>query len=401
MKNLDGMKTAGLYIHIPFCDIKCGYCDFYTVTKCSPQIPSYLNALTKEIEIYSTDSVVKMLRFETIFLGGGTPSLLSAEQILSLLELIQTRFEFAKNPEVTLETNPNTVDLQKLEALLTSGVTRLSLGVQSFHPEELKFLDRDHSDKESVTAVQNARKAGFENISIDLIFGLPKQKLQFWKKNLEWAVGLDPDHISAYNLTYEEGTPLTTRLQRKEIKILPDETQKQMLLTAIDFLQAKGFEQYEISNYAKPGFESKHNRKYWNGCPYLGLGVSSHSFLNGRRFWNVRNMKAYIAQLTNEALPIEGEENLDGNQRALERVYLGLRQRHGIDLKSFEAEIGISFFERYSGPLSKFFDFDFRSEQITSGSRKLSGKFLEIENGFLRLTNEGIVLSDSICAEFV
>jgi len=401
MKNLGGLKTAGLYIHIPFCDIKCGYCDFYTVTRRNPQIPSYLNALTKEIEIYSTDSFVKMLRFETIFLGGGTPSLLSAEQILSLLESIQTRLEFAKNPEVTLETNPNTVDLQKLEALLTSGVTRLSLGVQSFHPEELKFLDRDHGDKESVTTVQNARKAGFENISLDLIFGLPNQKLQFWEKNLERAVGLNPDHISAYNLTYEEGTPLTTRLRRKEIKILSDETQKQMLLTTIDFLRANGFEQYEISNFAKPGFESKHNRKYWNGSPYLGLGVSSHSFLNDRRFWNVRNMKSYISALTNGTLPIEGEEKLDLNQRALEKVYLGLRQRQGIDFKSFEAEIGISFFERYSVPLAKFFGFEFRSEEITSGSRKLSGKFLEIENGFLRLTNEGIVLSDSICAEFV
>ena len=405
MKNLEVLKTAGLYIHIPFCDIKCSYCDFYTVTKRDSQIPSYLKALKKEVEIYSTDPIVKNLRFETIFLGGGTPSLLSPAQIFSLLELIKTRFAVATNPEVTLETNPNTVDLQKLEALLESGVTRLSLGVQSFYPEELKFLDRDHSDKESVAAVQNARKAGFENISIDLIFGLPKQKLFTWQKNLELAVEINPNHISVYNLTYEEGTLLTTRLKRKEIEILPDETQKQMFLTTIDFLQANGFEQYEISNYAKQGFQSIHNKKYWNGSPYLGLGVSSHSFLNSRRFWNVRNMKTYISALENEALPIEGGEKLDMKQRALEKVFLGLRQRRGIDLKSFEDEIGLTFFERYPGSMSKFFEVDFRNAKITSelvsGVRSLRGMFLEIEGGFLRLTKEGIILSDSICAEFV
>ena len=405
MKNLEGLKTAGLYIHIPFCDIKCGYCDFYTVTKRDSQIPSYLKALTKEVEIYSTDSTVKNLCFETVFLGGGTPSLLSAEQIFSLLELIKTRFEVATNPEVTLETNPNTVDLQKLEAILASGVTRLSLGVQSFHSGELKFLDRDHSDKESVAAVQNARRAGFENISIDLIFGLPKQKLRTWENSLELAVELNPNHISAYNLTYEEGTPLTTRLKRKEVEILTDETQKQMFLTSIDFLQANGFEQYEISNYAKPGFQSIHNKKYWNGSSYLGLGVSSHSFMNNRRFWNVRNMKSYISALTNETLPIEGEEKLGLKQRALEKVYLGLRQRRGIDLKSFEDEIGLPFFDRYRGSMSKFFEVDFRNEEmiseLISGVRNLRGMFLEIEGGFLRLTKEGIVLSDSICLEFV
>ncbi len=400
MKNREGLKTAGLYIHIPFCDIRCGYCDFYTVTKRHPQIPSYLNALTKEIEFYAADFAVKKLCFETIFFGGGTPSLLSPEQIFSLLELVKSRFEVTPDSEVTLETNPNTVDLQKLEDLLAKGVTRLSLGVQSFQPDELKFLDRDHVDKESVAVIQTARKAGFENISLDLIFGLPKQTLQSWKKNLELAAELNPDHISAYNLTYKDGTPLAARLHRKEIEVLPDQTQAQMLLTTIDFLQAKGFEQYEISNYAKSGFESKHNRKYWDGSPYLGLGVSSHSFLNGRRFWNVRDMNGYISALSEDTLPVAGEENLDLNQRALEKIYLGFRQRQGINLKSFEAEIGISFFEKYAGPLSKFFDIDFRNDELVSETRNLSGGFLEIENGFLRLTKEGIVLSDSICAEF-
>jgi len=405
MKNPEGLKTAGLYIHIPFCDIKCSYCDFYTVTRRDSQIPFYLKALRKEVEFYSTDSMVRNLRFETIFLGGGTPSLLKPEQIFSLLELIKTRFEVATHPEVTLETNPNTVDLQKLEALLESGVTRLSLGVQSFYPAELKFLDRDHSDKESVAAVQNARKAGFKNISIDLIFGLPKQKLFTWQKNLELAVELNPNHISTYNLTYEEGTPLTARLKRKEVEILADETQKQMFLTTIDFLQANGFEQYEISNYAKPGCQSIHNKKYWDGSPYLGLGVSSHSFLNNRRFWNVRNINTYISALENETLPIEGGEKLDIKQRALEKVFLGLRQRRGIDLKSFEDEIGLAFFERYARSMSKFFEVDFRNAELTaelvSGVRDLQGMFLEIEGGFLRLTKDGIVLSDSICAEFV
>lgn len=403
MKILESLE-AGLYIHIPFCNVRCGYCDFYVVTRRASQIPAYLTALEKEIEIYSHKPEINELVFRTIYFGGGTPSLLSAKQVSSLLKFIKSKFNFTENHEITLEANPGTVDLNKLKALRQAGVNRLSLGVQSFRPNELQLLDRDHSVEQSDVTFNDARKAGFKNITLDLIFGLPKQKLQTWRRNLELSVQLDPNHISIYNLTYKKGTPLTTRLQLGQLKMLSDEVQREMLLTTIDFLQQNGYPQYEISNYAKPGFESIHNQKYWNGSPYLGLGVSSHSFISGRRFWNVRNMKSYMNFLANNTLPVAGDEEVKGEKRALEKVYLELRQRKGLNLKSFKIELGFSFFERHPKPLAKFFSVDFRNKRLvsalTSGDETLKSKLLEIEEGFLRLTKEGVLLCDSICAEF-
>ncbi|MFQ5825153.1 MAG: radical SAM family heme chaperone HemW [bacterium] len=397
--------TAGLYIHIPFCEKRCGYCDFYTLAHRESTIPTYMNSLKKEIQLYSEDQTISDLIFETLYFGGGTPSLLEVDQISSLLNFIFSKFNFVHNPEVTIEANPGTVDLEKLIRYRESGINRISLGIQSFQLGELKLLDRNHTVAEALTCFNKAKKVGFENISIDLIFALPEQTLEAWGKNLELAVDLEPNHISAYNLTYEVDIPLTLQLKNNKIKTCSEEMQRKMYLTTMEFLQVNGFIHYEISNYAKPGYESQHNQKYWDGSPYLGLGTSAHSFIKGRRFWNVSNLRKYITSLSENKLPLGGEEFLGLDEASFEKVFLGLRQRRGLQLKNFELELGISLFEKYLNPLSSFFSCNLRDEKIVAelinGSRNLKSRLLKIEDGFLKLTKEGVLLCDSICAEFV
>lgn len=397
--------SAGLYIHIPFCESKCGYCDFFVVAKRQPPISAYLRALRKEILLYAGEPKVRLLHFETLYLGGGTPSLLSASQVDALINLVTAEFSFSSSPEITIEANPGTVDLDKLRDYRTSGVNRLSLGVQSFHPEELLLLDRTHSVDDVLASYSEARKAGFDNISLDLIFALPNQSVEMWQKSLALAIALAPEHISTYNLTFKEATPFSRKLDRGEIRITPENVQQQMFLQTIDTLQSHGYCHYEISNYAYLNKRSLHNQKYWDGSPYLGLGPSAHSFVNKRRFWNVRDLRKYAERLENGQPPIAGEEFLGPDEESLERVILGLRQRQGIHLRAFETELGFSFFEKYVKPLSRFFSSDFDDRNfvidLTVGKRRLKSRFLEIEGGFLRLTKRGILLSDAICAQFV
>ncbi len=397
--------TAALYIHIPFCEIRCGYCDFFTVTGREEQIPAYLSALEREIALCLQEHAEHALTFETLYFGGGTPSLLSAGQLESLISTALAKFNFAPNPEITLEANPATLDLAKLRELRAVGINRLSLGVQSFHPKELHFLDRDHTVTQAITNYEQARQAGYDNISIDLIFGLPKQTQQAWQENLKRAAALAPDHISAYNLSFEDGTPLTTQLQAGKIKRAPEERQRRMLLATIEYLREHGLQHYEISNYARPGLESRHNQKYWDGSPYLGLGVSSHSYVNGRRFWNVRNLKTYLDKLHAGELAIAGAESLDQETRSFELVYLGLRRRTGVALQRYEIETGDRFIERHRRTLAKFFDHSFDDEStqtaLTQGAISLGGELLEFAGGHLRLTDAGVVLCDAICAEFL
>lgn len=397
--------TAGLYIHIPFCEKRCSYCDFYTLAHRQSTIPEYIQALKKEIRMYARYPEIQALEFDTIYFGGGTPSLLTVKQIREILDSAYTYLKISFHPEITLEVNPGTVDRTKLRGYRTLGVNRLSLGIQSFQPQELQFLDRIHSAEEAIDCFYNARAVDFTNLGIDLIFAIPGQKLQTWEKNLNQAVSLEPEHISAYNLTFEDGTPLTHQVIKGKIRPVSEALQRKMFLTTIDFLQGYGYEHYEISNYARPNFKSRHNQKYWNGSPYLGVGASAHSFIGTRRFWNVSNLNLYLQRLSRNELPVEGEEILGKETLAFEKVFLGLRQRQGVHLSSFEAETGLSFFERYWRPLSRFFHCNFHDSQfiteLKDGKRKLKSRLLAIEDGFLRLTRQGILLCDKICAEFV
>lgn len=396
--------TAGFYIHIPFCEKRCGYCDFYTVAQQNAQIPAFLLALKKEIALYSEAASVRDLEFATLYFGGGTPSLLAAKDLRSLIDYVFSNFNFSLQPEVTVETNPGTVDLPKLSAYLDAGVNRLSVGIQSFQPDELKILERIHSADEAFKTIEFARVAGFENISLDLIYALPSQALATWQNNLQQAVDLNPEHISAYSLTFEPGTPFTQKLHQGIVHRAPEEIEKKMYLFTMEFLNAKGYFQYEVSNYAKPALHSLHNQKYWDGSPYLGLGPSAHSFIQNKRFWNVRNLVKYQDCLEKGRLPVAEEEQVDSETRCFERIFLGLRQVHGLHLPSFEAEFGTSFLKKHLQPLSKFFVQPLQDDQLildlTDGKLKMQSDLMEIENGFIRLTRKGFLLSDAICAEF-
>lgn len=397
-------QTAALYVHFPFCEIRCGYCDFFTVTRREDQIPAFWTALTREMAIYAADPAFSDSNFSTLFFGGGTPSLLTPEQIFAFIEQARRDFHLQPDCEITLEANPATLTQDRLRALWKVGINRLSLGVQSFHANELQFLERDHSADQARLAFHAARAAGFENISIDLIFALPGQPLNNWQKTLSEVVSLAPDHISAYNLTYEDGTPLTTQLKQGRFRRLDDEEEGAMQLAAMEILGENGYTQYEISNYARPGFACKHNQKYWDGSNYLGLGPSAHSFWNQRRFWNVRNLKGYFDAIEADRLPVAGEETLDEKTIAFELVYLGLRQNRGLDLQNFAQRTNVDFFEKHAATLRNFFQADFSDPSFTHdlciGTASAGSDLLEITGGHLRLTRNGIILCDAICVEF-
>jgi len=356
------------------------------------------------LTLYAADDRFRKLMFDSIFIGGGTPSLLNPKDIAALLTTVRGLFEVATESEITIEANPGTLNQDILADLKAGGVNRLSLGAQSFDEAELAFLDRDHSAADTRSCMAAARAAGHENVSLDLIYGLPGQTTRAWRDNLRAAVALCPDHISAYCLTFEPGTPLTHRYRKGEVKMPPEESVREMQLLTSDYLDEAGYDRYEISNYAHPTFESRHNKKYWSGAPYLGIGVSAHSFVAGSRFWNVRNYKSYMERLSQSSLPVAEEEILSDGQRCLERIFLGLRQRCGVHLQHFRHEFGESLFDRYEAVMKKHFPAvqttGALALEFEEGTRSIAGQYLVIEDGWLRLTREALPLCDSLCAEF-
>lgn len=377
------MPTAALYIHIPFCEKRCVYCDFYTVAGVSSRIPDYVAALKKEIGLRAAEPFWQRQRFATVFFGGGTPSLLSPQQIAEILDTVFGAFQFEQHPEITIEANPGTLTSEQLARYRSTGVNRLSLGVQSLHADELERLDRIHSPQQAIDAVMMARHAGFENISMDFIFALPQQTIPRWQASLEQAFELQPTHISAYNLTIEHGTPLDVKIRKGEMEPLSEEEERAFYQFTIDFLESHGYRQYEISNFAKPGFEAKHNIKYWDGSVYLGLGASAHSFDGKRRFWNVANLRKYLEALTAARLPEDSAEQLSKSQQMFETAFLGLRQRHGVDLAAFAKKFRQSFDATFNGLVPEL----------------EKGGLLIRRDERLQLTPEGLFLCDEICAK--
>ncbi|NUO80356.1 radical SAM family heme chaperone HemW [candidate division KSB1 bacterium] len=376
------MPGAALYIHIPFCEKRCLYCDFYTVAGVAERIPDYVLALQREIALRAEENFWQRQQFETIFFGGGTPSLLSPAQLAEILEACFASFNFSSTPEITLETNPGTIDNTQLARYRTIGVNRLSIGVQSFDENELQLLDRIHSPEQARAAVVGARYAGFKNVSIDLIFALPNQTQKRWRENLQQAVELSPNHISAYNLTIETGTPLDFAIRKGKISPLTEEEEREMYEFTMNFLAQHGYCQYEISNFAQPGYEARHNIKYWDGSAYLGLGASAHSFDGRRRFWNVANLRKYLELTSGGALAEESGEDLTAQQKRFEFAFLGLRQTRGLDLQEFQRRFRMPFERAFNGIVQEL---------------EHDG-LLERENDFLRLSKEGIFLCDEICA---
>jgi putative oxygen-independent coproporphyrinogen III oxidase len=320
--------TAGLYVHVPFCRGKCPYCDFASGTDLS-LVADWLRALKQEMGFYRDFAS----RFDTLYLGGGTPSLLNADELAVLLESLREQFEFSPDTEITLEANPDDLNPPILKGYRELGINRLSLGVQSFADRELAFLGRRHDAAQALNALGWAREAGFANLGMDLMYGLPGQTVEQWQGSLETALGFLPEHLSCYQLTVEAGTPLARRQADARVQPLPEEMEREFFLFTSRFLEDQGYFHYEISNFARGGGNlSRHNRKYWNHTPYLGLGPAAHSYRGGRRWWNHRSLEAYCRALSAGEAPVAGEEVLTPEQARLEALYLGLRTRDGVSL---------------------------------------------------------------------
>ena len=345
-------------MHIPFCRVKCPYCSFVVYTRRAHVREDYLDALITELGLRIaslTEEDARVTRspdgrfpLSTIYLGGGTPSLLSTETLGRLLDAVRSRFALLDDVEVTVETEPGTTDAETFAALAGHGVNRVTIGVQSFDDAHLATLGRAHSADDARSAIVACREGGITNLDLDLMFGLPGQTLASWRADLAEAVSHAPEHLSLYNLTVEPGTPFAQRAARGTLSLPEEETQAEMMRAAISTSAEAGLVHYEISNFARPGFASRHNRSYWTGDAYLGIGVGAHGFLPGggaqglgRRWWNVRAPEHYVDTVREGNLPEEGAEDLDREAALLEALYLGLRQRSGLDLDSLPRRFGV------------------------------------------------------------
>lgn len=347
-------KSGGIYIHIPFCVNKCPYCDFYSITDLSLK-SRYVQALLKEMQFVPSAS----LTFDTLYLGGGTPSVFDPAEIEQVLETANAQFEILPDAEITLEVNPGTVTADSLKAYRAIGINRLNIGIQSFQDANLKFLGRIHSAKDASLALEWARQAGFDNVGIDLIYGLPRQTPGNWRFDLEHAVQLRPDHVSCYMLTCEPGTGLHKDLRCGRYQPLQDSKLRALFDLTRDFLEEHGYLHYEISNFARKTGEdvlsrmSRHNLKYWTFAPYLGLGAAAHSFIEPQRSWNYSDVKRYIRKLESGQRPVEETEVLTTEQLTTEAVYLGMRTIKGIDLAVFKQKFGLDFLQVFKETISE------------------------------------------------
>ena len=378
---------ASLYLHVPFCLKKCDYCDFYSEIQTRSAIENLLDACSRELELYAAHPIFGRTEFQSFYLGGGTPSLLSAEQIKKLLIKAQSLFHFNDNFEFTLEANPETISLSKLIEYRAIGINRLSLGIQSFCDSELQKLGRIHNSDQSKKCIEWASQAGFDNINLDLIFAIPGQTLSDWQENLLQAVQFKPKHLSIYCLTIEPGTLLQQKIFSGEFSKISEEIEREMYLWTIDALSNAGYQQYEISNFCSPGFECQHNLSYWNGSPYLGIGPAAHSFWNSHRQWNVDSLESYLILLAKSKMPNGGQEELSRDQKMLEFLFLSLRTSHGIDIHQFENQFKLSFNEKFKNVLKRL-------------NEHPDEELLNVHDNGLKLSAKGLVLFDEICRYF-
>ncbi len=320
---------AGIYVHIPFCQSKCPYCDFYSVEKDDDLINEFSDALLTEIQIHAKTKWKDRV-YNTIYFGGGTPTLVSSETIKAVIKNLRTTFNISPRSEITIEANPETVSDDLLARVKAAGVNRVSVGVQSFDDGVLKTLGRIHDSAKASAAIDSAFKAGFERVSVDLIFGVPGQTIDSWRDTLWETVNKNPVHVSAYGLTIEKGTPFDTMVASGELTLPDNDTQAEMYQEMCRVLVDAGFNRYEISNFAKFGYESMHNVKYWRDDVFLGLGPAAHSYDGERRMSHYKSMDKYLASIKKGKAPINFREKLDPLQRAEERLLLGLRLAEGI-----------------------------------------------------------------------
>ena len=374
------MKEIAIYIHIPFCDHKCIYCDFYSITK-TENVELFIEAL--KIEILGNSNYLGNSKITSIFFGGGTPSLLSVSKISEILEIFDNNFNVSKNAEITLETNPGTVNFQKLKDFKNIGINRLSIGVQSFNDIELKFLTRIHDKQLAIETIKNASNAGFENINLDLIFNLPKQTSEMWKLNLKTALELPITHISAYSLILERGTILNKLVIDKKVKMNEEDFDASLYEFTIDYLNKNNFNQYEVSNFCKSGFECSHNLAYWQHKNYIGFGPSAHSYYENKRWWNFSGVKQYINKIKANGNAICSEEILSSRQLLDEFVMLALRSK-GLELVNLENKFGKQWINNNRGYLNEL----------------IKNKFIIEKENFINFTPKGYLLCDEILLKF-
>lgn len=387
------MRELGIYIHIPFCERKCLYCDFLSGCGNDFDKEQYVSALLIDIErtaIKAKDCIVK-----TIYMGGGTPSVLSTIQTEKIMKCIYKNYNIDKNSEITIEVNPKTADYIKFKKYIECGFNRVSMGLQSADNDELKALGRIHTFEEFLYTYEEAMRAGFHNINVDVMSAIPGQSLKSYEKTLKKVVSLRPNHISSYSLIIEEGTPfykLYGEGALESSKKLPDEdTERKMYYLTNDILKKSGYERYEISNYSKPGYESKHNTSYWLRKEYLGFGASASSYIDGERYTTVTDVDEYIKGVN--SWKGEGEYSapkvesyiLSKHNRMEESIFLGLRMTKGIDVNEFQKEFGFDIQGIYGDVIRKYIDMG----------------YMELSCGILRLTKEGIDVSNSIFADFI
>ena len=326
------MIKAGIYIHIPFCKTKCIYCDFYSMEKREEDMPHFVDMLVREIELTAYDYKEDWM-FDTIFFGGGTPSLMKPQWLQQILKVLDHSFDISNVKEITLEANPGEATRQTLSEFRNLGINRLSMGFQSLQPKLLTSLSRIHSPKDCFSTYQNARDSGFDNINVDILFNIPGQSLKVFQDDLKQVIQLEPEHISAYSLTVEKNTPLYTKVQYGEIRMLSEDLSLDMFELCRTYLRSNGYSQYEISNYSKKGIECRHNLHYWNLEPYLAFGPSAHGFDCHRRWWNTSSLDVYMQMLAHNERPVRGSETLNQTDHFNEAVINGLRTRDGIQLR--------------------------------------------------------------------
>ena len=383
---------GGVYVHIPFCRKACHYCNFHFSTSLKLK-NDFIYALLKEIEITATkyksenenDKEAKFLNdenIETIYFGGGTPSLLSGEELKLILEKIRNYYNISPSAELTLEANPDDINIMQLKEWKQAGINRLSIGVQSFFDEDLQWMNRAHTSSQAFSAIEASQLEGFNNITVDLIYGTPTLSDEKWKENVALAVKLKVPHLSCYALTVEPSTALHALIVQKKLENIDEGKQARQFLLLIDWLEKEGYDHYEISNFAKPGMRSRHNSAYWQGKNYIGFGPSAHSFDGKVRQWNISNNSQYIESLKNNILPLE-KEQLTDQQQLNEYIMTSLRTIEGIDLTYVEKKFGSLPAIHVERSLMKYLE---------------SGK-IKLEEKKVRLTNEGKLYADGIAAD--
>lgn len=387
---------AGIYVHIPFCESRCIYCGFYSTTA-KEWRSRYVDALVKEMQM-RRDEFIRLndngkCFVDTIYIGGGTPSTLSVSDLERILNSIYSIYpcripntngkaytETTPIREITIEMNPDDVTPELVASMRALGVNRISLGVQTFSDEGLRFIHRRHNAVQAMRSVEIVRQSGIDNVSIDLMFGFPDETLDDWQYDLNSALALKPDHISAYSLMYEEGTPLHRMLENGKVKPIDDETSLAMYTTLMNTLSANGYEHYEISNFCLPGKRAIHNSSYWNDTPYLGFGAAAHSYNLLTRSWNIADVKEYVRSIENGSLPSESE-SIDPDTHYDDIITTAMRTREGVDLQHLHPE--------------------YRSYALRCAKNDIENGLLEIVDGCLRLTRQGLFVSDMVMSNLM